>query len=317
MNIDCTPSWRSSVILAACALGVAAATATANAATTTTAAAASAAAATAAAAAKEPAASAGAGAPIALERLWVTEGFADPEGVAAAPNGHYFVSNVAGEGTAMDGEGWVSIIAADGDTVAAQWVRGLDAPKGMVLAGSILYVADVTRVRRFEIATGKALDPLPAPGAGFLNDMTQWNEQVYVSDSAGARIYRLEGDAFEVWAEDAARLAGVNGLLADGDRLLVSTMRAGSLLAVDEEGRWQEIASGMINADGIGLVPGDGYLVSSWPGQIHFVSDAGNVSTLVDTRDAGTYQNDLSVFDDLAIVPNWQPGTVTAWRIVR
>ena len=28
-------------------------------------------------------------------------------------------------------------------------------------------------------------------------------------------------------------------------------------------------------------------------------------------------QNDLKIFGDTVIVPNWQPGTVTAWRVVR
>jgi hypothetical protein len=255
--------------------------------------------------------------PVSLEVRWVSEGFSAPEGVAAAPQGGYFISNVAGEGRAIDGVGWISLIEADGTVTEARWAEGLDAPKGMAVHDGVLYVADVTQVRRFDIATRNALAPLPAAGAGFLNDMTVWNGEVLVSDSAGARIYRLSDGEFSEWVADGTRLAGINGLLADGERLLVSTMESGSLLALDGGGGgWQEIASGMKNADGIGRLP-DGYLVSSWPGQIHYVSETGDRWTLLDTREAEVLQNDLSVFGDLVIVPNWKPGTVTAWKVVR
>ena len=94
-------------------------------------------------------------------------------------------------------------------------------------------------------------------------------------------------------------------------------METGSLFSVSKDGEITEIATGMINADGVGLVPGGGYLVSSWPGQIHYVAEDGTVTTLLDTTEAGILQNDLSMFGDTVIVPNWVPGTVTAWKVVR
>lgn len=41
-------------------------------------------------------------------------------------------------------------------------------------------------------------------------------------------------------------------------------------------------------------------LVSAWRGDIFFVSDEGEVVKILDTRDEGVLQNDLSVFGDLA-----------------
>jgi hypothetical protein len=38
---------------------------------------------------------------------------------------------------------------------------------------------------------------------------------------------------------------------------------------------------------------------------------------MIDTKADGILQNDLSVFGDVVIVPNWEPGTVTAWKIAR
>ncbi|MGB3626866.1 MAG: hypothetical protein WA989_13610, partial [Henriciella sp.] len=149
--------------------------------------------------------------------------------------------------------------------------------------------------------------------ADFLNDMVAWNATVLVSDSGAGRIYRLTGDEVDVWLEDE-RLAGVNGLTGDGDRLLIATMSSGSLYSVTEAMELQEIASGMVNADGIGVIEG-GYLVSSWPGQIFHVSEGGEVSQALDTRSQSTFQNDLTILNETVIVPNWMPGTVTVWKV--
>ena len=155
------------------------------------------------------------------------------------------------------------------------------------------------------------------PEAGFLNDMTVWGNKVLVSDSATASIIDVSSGEPVVWLQDEENLAGVNGLLGDGNRLLVATMASGSLYSVSEAGELTEIASGMENADGIGLVPGGGYMLSSWPGQIHYVSEDGTVTTLVDTTEEGILQNDLTEFGDIVLSPNWEPGTVTAWKVVR
>lgn len=251
-----------------------------------------------------------------LEKAWIAEGFTAPEGVAAAPQGGYFISNVAGNPADKDGEGWVSILSEDGALVTEKFAEGLDAPKGMAVHNSVLYVNDVDQVRMFSAKTGEPTGTIAIDGARFLNDATVWNGAVYVSDSGGASIHKLDGETATVWLEDE-RLDGVNGLLGEGDALYISTMTSGSLLSADAEGNLTEIANGMENADGIGLVPGGGWLVSSWPGAIYYVSPQGETTELLDTREAEILQNDLTVFGDTVIVPNWNPGTVTAWKIVR
>ena len=251
-----------------------------------------------------------------LEPLWVTEGFSAPEGVAAAPGGGYFISNVAGEGDAKDGEGWISILSEEGEITETRFAEGLDAPKGMAVLDGVLYVADIDRVRIIDANTGDARGEIAISGAGFLNDATIWQGAVYVSDSGTARIFRLEGGAASVWLADE-KLGGVNGLLGSGEKLLISTMDTGSLYEASVTKELTLIAEGMIDADGIGIVEGDGWLVSAWRGDIFSVSATGEVTKLLDTRSEEILQNDLTVFGDMVIVPNWQPGTVTAWRIVR
>lgn len=250
-----------------------------------------------------------------LEQLWVAKGFDSPEGVALSPDGAYFISNVGGEET--DGDGFISKLGADGTLAVAHFIDGLDGPKGMAVYDGFLYVTDVVRVRTYDAVSGEAGAVIEIPGANYLNDATVWNDEVYISDSGTARIWRLSAEGPVVWRE-GEELKGVNGLLGAGETMLVSTMTTGSLFEASAGGGWREIASGMTDADGIGVVPesaGGGYLVSSWPGEIHYVAPDGEVTSLLNQRVDEILQNDLTMFGDIVIVPNWVPGTVTAWRI--
>ena len=248
-----------------------------------------------------------------IEQAWIAEGFESPEGVAATPDGGYFISNVVGEGSVKDGDGYIAHLSPDGVITKRYWAAKLDAPKGMAVLDGALYATDIDNVVMFGVADGKRLGKVRIEGAKFLNDATVWDGAIYVSDSGDAAIYRISDGAAELWLQDE-RLAGVNGLLGEGDRVVVSTMTTGSLFSVTAEGVLSEIASGMENADGIGPVPGGGYLVSSWPGQIHYVGEDGVVTTLVDGE---VMQNDLTVIGDTVIVPNWGQNTVTVWKVSR
>lgn len=256
-----------------------------------------------------------AGAP-ALEQAWLTDGFSNPEGVAAAPDGALFISNVNGEGEAKDGNGFISRVSMSGEILDLKFIEGLDAPKGMAVHDGHLYVADIDIVRIFDASTGAALDGAPIEGARFLNDVTVWKDDVFVSDSGTGRIWRFTGTSIDLWRE-GDELDGVNGLLGAGDKLFVSTMTSGSLFEATATGGWRTIATGMENADGIGVIDGGkgSFLVSSWPGKIHHVSAKDSVSTLLDTTAENILQNDLTMIEGLVVVPNWEPGTVTAWRL--
>lgn len=250
-----------------------------------------------------------------LDVVWTIDGFESPEGVARAPDGSLFISNVTGEGAVKDGTGYVSRISMAGEVIDQKWVEGLNGPKGMAVLDGVLYVSDIDEVARFDIETGEALGVLPVEGAGFLNDATVWNDVVHVSDSRTGTIHRVVGTDVETVIR-SEELGGVNGLLGQGDHMLVSTMDGGALLALNGDGKLDTLCEGMENADGIGPVAGGGYLVSSWPGQIWYCDgDTGAETELLNTVDDTIFQNDLTVFGDTVIVPNWQPGTVTAYRV--
>jgi len=248
-----------------------------------------------------------------LTQAWVATGFSAPEGVATA-DGVLYISNVAGEGGAKDGEGWISRLSMDGEILEEKWVEGLNAPKGLGIRDGKLFVSDYDAYHVIDLQSGEIDNTYPVEGAGFLNDIAVWQGGVYLSDSGSARVFQIDVNGYKEWLADE-RLGGVNGLWPDGDRLLIATMDSGSLLETRGARDLTEIASGMENADGIAVLDNGSYLVSSWPGQIWHVSTDGETTELHNTADDTIYQNDLTRVGDMIIVPNWQPGTVTAWRI--
>ena len=160
--------------------------------------------------------------------LWETTGLKTPESALPVPaEGFAYVSNVAGNPTDKDGNGFISKVSlADGKIIALEWAKGMDAPKGLALAGGKLYTADIDKLVEIDPKTGKILAKYDAPGATFLNDVAvDAKGDVYVSDSNTSTIWRLAGGKLEKWIDDPA-LKFPNGLYVDGDKLIVAAWGA-------------------------------------------------------------------------------------------
>jgi sugar lactone lactonase YvrE len=252
---------------------------------------------------------------IALTVAWTGEGLANPESVALSADGSFFyVSNVAGEGDARDGNGFIARVGRDGTVIDRQWARGLDAPKGVALAGGQLHVTDIDRIVTLDATAGTVLARHAVPGALFLNDIAVAPDgAVLASDSRAGNIVALRDGAVSVWLADS-RLRSVNGLLPEPDRLIVTTME-GLLLAVDWRSKTiTTLADGLGQADGV-VRHRDGYIVGEWPGRLFRVAVDGTATVVLDTRAEPRLLNDFILVEDLLIVPNWEPGALTAWRV--
>ncbi|MER9346221.1 ATP/GTP-binding protein [Mesorhizobium sp. M0227] len=177
--------------------------------------------------------------------LWRATGLEQPESALFdAASNRLIVSNIVGNPGDADGNGYLSVLSVDGRTVTRHWTDGMDAPKGMAIAGGKLYVADITKVRVVDLASGKLVASITVPNAVFLNDMTSdQSGKVYVTDMLADAIYRIDSDRPELFVRDPM-LASPNGVFADGDRLIIaswgkdiksdfSTAEPGGLLSVD------------------------------------------------------------------------------------
>ena len=207
--------------------------------------------------------------------LWETKGLAQPESVVQDPaTGSLYVSNIGGAIMQKDGNGFIAKLKPDGTVTERQWVKGLNAPTGLALHDRTLYVADIDELVEINAASGEIIARHAAKGAIFLNDVAAGEDgTVYASDTPANTIWRLKDGTLEPWLANDA-LKGPNGLLVQGDKLIVSsfgqlpdqgTPELGGLMAID----LKDQSVSKIRDDPIGNLDG---LQASAPG-IYFVTD--------------------------------------------
>ena len=119
-----------------------------------------------------------------LEKSWETQqDLVKPESVIHdVTNNILYVSNISGDTSTKDGDGFISKITLNGTIEILKWVEGLNAPKGLAISQEKLYVSDIDQVVKIDINTGTVEKTYNAPGAIFLNDVAaDTNGNVYVS----------------------------------------------------------------------------------------------------------------------------------------
>lgn len=265
----------------------------------------------------------------AATKLWETAGFKNPESALFdSEAATVYVSNVNGEATAKDGNGFISKVSPNGKVVAMAWVGGLDAPKGLAKVGGKLFVSDIDKLAEIDIASGKVVNRYDAKDAKFLNDVAaDAAGNVYVSDMATDTIWRLSGGTFEVFLKDA-KLEGPNGLLVEGDTLLVgawgvmtdgfATKVPGHLKAVSLKdktitSRGDGAPTG--NLDGLEPV-GDGtYLVTDWiAGKVLSMTADGKARELADLGQ-GTADHGYDPKTATAFIPQMKTGVLYGFKV--
>ncbi len=252
-----------------------------------------------------------------LELSWRLGGLANPESTALSADGAFlYVTNVNGEGEAKDGNGFISRVSTDGRMLEREWSKGFNGPKGVVLSGAILHIADIDQLVSVNTASGAIESRTPLPGAVFLNDAAMAPDgSVLVADSGGSKIYAVKAGKAETWLEDKL-LDSINGLLPEPGRLVITTM-AGRFLGVDYQTKAITVlAEGLGDADGVAALGGGRYLVSEWPGLMHVVSPDGSHQTILDTREEKRLLNDFLLVGGTLYQPHWDPGEITAYRVV-
>lgn len=182
---------------------------------------------------------------------WRLSGFETPESALYdAANDRIIVSNIAGFGPDTGMDGYLSLVSTDGELLEQKWATGLMDPKGMAIVGDRLYVADAIGLQEINLSDGALVQTITLEGAMFPNDVTaDADGSVYVSDMFGEAIYKVSNGKAEKWLTDAA-LTLPNGLLVDGDRLIVGSMGAN----LNMETFSAEIPGGIILVD---LATGD------------------------------------------------------------
>jgi sugar lactone lactonase YvrE len=235
--------------------------------------------------------------PAAAELWSVAIGIETPESVYVDPkSGEIYVSIIAGMPGEKDGNGRIAKISANGQSTNASWADGMNAPKGLRSHEGTLWTADIDEIIGLDMATGKVTSKVKVQGAQFLNDVaTGADGTVYVSDMMGNKIYTLKGGKVGVFAEGEELLEHPNGLLVDGDSLVVggwgsapdpkdfSTKVLGRVFKLDLTTKKKTLVTTepTANIDGLESDGKGGYIVSDYlAGRILQISADGQVKRL-------------------------------------
>lgn len=220
-------------------------------------------------------------------KLATITGFSAPESALYDEDGDaWFVSNINGNPSAMDGNGFISRLEADGQIDSLHFIEGgrngvvLNAPKGMALVGDTLWVSDVNVLRAFHRTTGRPLVTIDLGGT-FLNDVVEGSDgTIYVTDtgisidSSGTmshpgpdRLYAVGPERNGRVVLEGDQLEAPNGITWDHrNNRLVIVPNGGVDIMTWRPGQTatQSIGTGPGGQDGVEVLDDGRILYSSW-----------------------------------------------------
>jgi sugar lactone lactonase YvrE len=253
----------------------------------------------------------------------------------------YFVSNINGNPSQKDGNGFIVRIDAGNTSAVTMLAQGgkngvtLNAPKGIAIVGDTLWVADIDAMRAFNKRTGApiATVDLKPMKATFLNDVVAGPDgSIYTTDSGiffdakGAmthpghdQIFKITGRKATVAIKSDSALKSPNGIAWDGaNSRFVLAPFADKVVSAwkDGDSTVTPLATGPGGYDGIEVL-GDGrVLVTSWAdSSVHAISNGafrkviGNVEAPADIG-VDTKRN-------VVAVPRFNAGRVEYFTISR
>jgi hypothetical protein len=259
-------------------------------------------------------------APVTLTKKWETDTtMTTCESVIYdKTNDVLYVANINGAPDGKDGNGFISKVNLEGKVTEAQWVKGMDAPKGMGIANGKLYVTDIDRVHEIDLASGKISKTHKVQGAKFLNDIsTDAAGKVYISDTGGGTISVIENGKLTKWIEN---LQGPNGLFAEGSEILTVLWDGKTLNVIDPITKQLTVKTDSVeNGDGIEAIGNGEYLVSSWNGMVHHIGADWKKTLVLDTSGESINAADIEYIQEknLLLIPTFFKNKVVAYELTK
>jgi sugar lactone lactonase YvrE len=201
----------------------------------------------------------------------------------------YFVSNINGNPSQRDGNGFIVRVDAGNTSSVAMVVQGgkngatLNAPKGIAIVGDTLWVADIDVARAFNKRTGApiATVDLKPMKATFLNDVVAGpNGAIYITDSGilfdakggmthpgHDQIFKIVGRKATVAIASDSALKSPNGIAWDSaNGRFVLAPFADNVVSTwkDGDSTVTPIGPGPGGYDGVEVLADGRVLVTSW-----------------------------------------------------
>jgi len=250
-----------------------------------------------------------------LQQIWKSEEkLPVPESVLCdAKSKTLFVSLIDGDAAKKDGKGGIALLNLDGSLKNADWISGLNAPKGMGKYKNVLYVADVDKVLTIDIPKAKVISSITIPNAVFLNDLTVDDKgNVYVSDTRTNKIHFIKNGKIELYLEN---VTAANGLKYAGNELYV--LAGTELIKFNSKKERSVIATRLEKSgDGLELLPDRNFIVSCWAGIIYHIKADGTKTKILDVQ--GKMNTADIGYDDKSktlYVPTFNANSVIAYKL--
>jgi hypothetical protein len=256
-----------------------------------------------------------------LVEAWKTDTlFRVPESVIYdKDNDVIYVSNLNYNPRQKDGNGFISRLSTSGEILDLEWVADMSSPKGLGLYEGKLYVSDIDEVIVIDITREEIVERIFIDDAKMINDISIDSQgNLYVSDSDNNNIFLISNGVVSNWLSEG--LNAPNGVLVDGERLLLASMGSEDFAAIDLASKELTVLTEGINkGDGIARlsIPGH-FLVTDWFGQVFMIYPDGSKAILLDTREAeiGAADIDFIPEKNLLLVPTFYKHTVVAYNLV-
>jgi hypothetical protein len=249
-------------------------------------------------------------------KLWETPAILDVPESVLFDDSVIYVSNINGNPTIKDSNGYISRVSPNGEILAQKWVVGLDAPKGMAVYRNLLYVSDIDRVAVIDRKTGKIVQFIEIPGSKFLNDVTNSNQGIIaVSDMMDNAIYLINNNQADLLLKND-ELKRVNGLYWENDVLFAGT--SDIIFRIDVAKKtFQKYSVGTGGIDGLERFSADKFIISDWAGKIQVVStNSAPVEILnVAAENYNAADIDFNVKTKTLYIPTFKGNSVASYRV--
>ena len=228
---------------------------------------------------------------VAKQRTFANIGLSGSECIRYdAANDRYIISNLGERGPQTTG--FISIMSPDGAIQNLKFIEGgqngatLIDPLGISIQNGLIWVADTTHMRKFDLQTGAPRGEVALPGAGRPNDIfVTADNTAYISDSGGqsGTIIKVSpsGEVSLLQPRDDV-MEKPNGVAVMADGTVVHGGRGVNLSFRDTSGRLlreKTLPTGQF--DGIIPLADGGLLIASQLGRnVYRVSSAGVITEL-------------------------------------
>jgi sugar lactone lactonase YvrE len=255
-----------------------------------------------------------------LVRVWQSERvFKTPESVNYYEKANcLFISNINGNPSEKDGNGFISKVTVDGNILNLRWVKGLNAPKGLAIYKETMVVADIDSIVIINILKGKVIKKVLIPDATFLNDVAVDDKGIfYISDSSvkSGKIYGFNGKKIYAWLS-GAKVKSPNGLFVKGNFLFFGSWKDKTIYKVNIKTRKQEkLAFVNMGVDGLKMIKNNCFFISDWLGHVAKVC-GDRADILLDTTREKINAADLEYIKDknLLIIPTFFDDRCVAYK---